>query len=155
MADLMDTVRELQAALGRRDRAAILALVAPDLEYHYHVGSKPLHGAEKFAKFLDGYFAQMQDVDWKIERWAQNGDVLMTEGYEQYTDAQTGQRLTNRYMGAMEFRGGKIARWRDYFQKGPVPGTGPGAAAAGGATAGGGNRATGGSGGSGASSPFV
>jgi limonene-1,2-epoxide hydrolase len=22
----------------------------------------------------------------------------------------------NRYMGAMEFRDGKIARWRDYFQ---------------------------------------
>jgi hypothetical protein len=36
----------------------------------------------------------------------------------------------------MEFRGGKIAKWRDYFQKGPVPGTGPGAAAAGGAGAG-------------------
>lgn len=145
MADLMDTVRELQAALGRRDRAAILALVAPDLEYHYHVGSKPLHGVEKFAKFLDGYFAQMQDVDWKIERWAQNGDVLMTEGYEEYTDAQTGQRVTNRYMGSMEFRGGKISKWRDYFQKGPVPGTGPGAAAAGSAAAGG----------SGTSSPFV
>jgi limonene-1,2-epoxide hydrolase len=144
MADLMDTVRELQAALGRRDRAAILAFVAPDLEYHYHVGSKPLHGAEKFGKFLDNYFALMQDVDWKIERWAQNGDVLMTEGYEQYTDAQTGQRITNRYMGSMEFRGGKIAKWRDYFQKGPVPGTGPGAAAA-----------AGGSGGSGTSSPFV
>ncbi len=169
MVDLMDTVRQLQSAIGRRDRAAILALVAPDLEYHYHVGSKPLHGVEKFGKFLDGYFAQMQDVDWKIERWAQNGDVLMTEGYEQYTDAKTGERLTNRYMGSMEFRGGKIAKWRDYFQKGPVPGTGPGAAAAGsasgsgtgsgdrGATTGGaaGGSASRASGGSGASSPFV
>jgi limonene-1,2-epoxide hydrolase len=150
MADLIDTVRELQAALGRRDRAAILAFVAPDLEYHYHVGSKPLHGVDRFGKFLDGYFALMQDVDWKIERWAQNGDVLMTEGYEEYTDTQTGQRLTNRYMGSMEFRGGKIAKWRDYFQKGPVPGSGPGAAAAG-AGAGAGAGASG----TGASSPFV
>jgi hypothetical protein len=46
----------------------------------------------------------------------------------------------------MEFRGGKIAKWRDYFQKGPVPGTGPGAAAAG---------AGAGASGAGASSPFV
>ncbi len=131
MPDLMDKVRELQAAAMRRDRDAILAMVTPDVEYHYHVGSKPLHGVEKLGRFLDGYFARMQDVDWKIDRWAQTGDALLMEGHEQYTDAQTGKRVTNLYMGAMEFRDGKIAKWRDYFQMGPPPGGGVGASAAG------------------------
>jgi limonene-1,2-epoxide hydrolase len=124
---LIETVWALQKANERRDRAAILALVAPDLEYHYHVGSKPLHGAEKLAKFLENYWARMQDTVWKIEKWAENGDTLLMEGYEEYTDATTGKRVTNRYMGSMVFRDGKIALWKDYFQMGPPPGGGPGA----------------------------
>ncbi len=127
MADLMDLVRQMQAAVKRQDRAAILALVTPDLEYHYHVGSKPLLGAAKLSKFLDAYWGRMKDTDWTIEKWAQAGsDTLLMEGFEAYTDAQTGERKTNKYMGSMVFRDGKIALWRDYFQMGPAPTGGPG-----------------------------
>jgi limonene-1,2-epoxide hydrolase len=127
MAELMDVVRQMQSAVKRQDRAAILALVTPDLEYHYHVGSKPLLGAEKLSKFLDAYWGRMKDTDWTIEKWAQSGsDTLLMEGFEAYTDAQTGERKVNKYMGSMVFRDGKIALWRDYFQMGPAPTGGPG-----------------------------
>jgi limonene-1,2-epoxide hydrolase len=131
MADLMDVVRQMQAAVKRQDRAAILALVTPDLEYHYHVGSKPLIGAAKLEKFLDGYWARMKDTVWQIEKCAQAGsDTLLMEGFEEFTDAQTGERKVNKYMGSMVFRDGKIALWRDYFQMGPAPTGGPGSQAA-------------------------
>jgi limonene-1,2-epoxide hydrolase len=116
MGALFDVMRQLQAAAERRDRAAVLALVTPDLEYHYHVGSKPVRGPEKLGKFLDGYWSRTKDTVWKIEAWAETGNKLLMEGWEEYTDTTTGERVRNEYMGSMEFRDGKIARWRDYFQ---------------------------------------
>jgi ketosteroid isomerase-like protein len=109
-------VERLQAAADRRDRAAILAMVTPDLEYHYHVGSKPVTGPEGLGRFLDNYWGRSKDGVWQITSFAQDGDKLLMEGWEEYTDTTSGNRVMNRYMGVMEFRDGKIARWRDYFQ---------------------------------------
>ena len=116
MSALIDVVKNLQSLAERRDRAAILALVTPDLEYHYHVGSKPVKGPEGLGRFLDNYWGRSKDGVWRIETFAQSGDKLLMEGWEEYTDIPSGRRVTNRYMGVMEFRDGKIARWRDYFQ---------------------------------------
>jgi ketosteroid isomerase-like protein len=113
----IDIVKRLQSAAERRDRAAILALVTSDLEYHYHVGSKPVRGPEGLGRFLDKYWERSKDGVWNIETFAQSGDdKLLMEGLEEYTDITNDKRVVNRYMGVMEFRDGKIARWRDYFQ---------------------------------------
>ena len=112
----IDFVKRLQAAADRRDRAAILAMVTPDLEYHYHVGSKPVKGPEGLGRFLDSYWSRFKDGEWHIDTFALSGNTLLMEGWEQLTEIATGQRVTNKYMGAMEFRDGKIAGWRDYFQ---------------------------------------
>jgi limonene-1,2-epoxide hydrolase len=116
MSAFIEIVKSIQSANERRDRAAILALVTPDLEYHYHVGSKPVRGPEGLGRFLDSYWARSKDPVWQITSFAQDGDKLLMEGWEEFTDTTNGQRVTNRYMGVMEFRDGKIARWRDYFQ---------------------------------------
>ena len=116
MSAYIELVKKLQHLAERRDRAAILAMVTPDLEYHYHVGSKPETGPEGLGSFLDNYRGRSKDGVWKIETFAQSGDTLLMEGWEEYTDTTNDSRVMNRYMGAMEFRDGKIARWRDYFQ---------------------------------------
>jgi limonene-1,2-epoxide hydrolase len=116
MSAYIELVKKLQGLAERRDRAAILAMVTSDLEYHYHVGSKPVNGPEGLGRFLDNYWGRSKDGVWKIETFAQSGDTLLMEGWEEYTDTTNGNRVLNRYMGAMEFRDGKIARWRDYFQ---------------------------------------
>lgn len=116
MSAFIDLVKNLQGAADRRDRAALLAMVTPDLEYHYHVGSKPVKGPEGLGRFLDSYWSRYQDGVWEITSFAQDGDKLLMEGWEELTEIATGQRVKNLYMGVMEFRDGKIARWRDYFQ---------------------------------------
>ena len=116
MSAYIELVKKLQGLAEKRDRAAILAMVTSDLEYHYHVGSKPVKGPEGLGRFLDNYWGRSKDGVWKIETFAQSGDTLLMEGWEEYTDTINGNRVLNRYMGAMEFRDGKIARWRDYFQ---------------------------------------
>ncbi len=116
MSAYIELVKKLQGLAEKRDRAAILAMVTSDLEYHYHVGSKPVTGPEGLGRFLDNYWGRSKDGVWKIETFAQSGDTLLMEGWEEFTDTTTGSRVMNRYMGAMEFRDGKIPRWRDYFQ---------------------------------------
>lgn len=116
MSPMRAVLRALQDANERRDRAAVLALVTPDVEYHYHVGSKPLVGPAKIGRFLDAYWGRSKDPEWQVETWAETGDKLLVEGFDAYTDIETGKRVTNRYMGILEFRDGRIHRWRDYFQ---------------------------------------
>lgn len=121
MATMTETMRAIVAAADRRDRAAILALVTPDLEYHWHVGSPPIHGVEKFGRFLDMLWGKSQDNVWTIEAMAEAGDRLLVEGCETYTEVGTGRRVVNRYMGSLHFRDGRIAKWCDYFQYDPPP----------------------------------
>lgn len=121
MSRMRAVLQALQDANERRDRAAVLALVTPDVEYHYHVGTKPLLGPEKIGRFLDAYWGRSKDPVWQVDTWAETGDKLLVEGYDAYTDIATGERVTNRYMGILEFRDGGIHRWRDYFQLGPTP----------------------------------
>jgi limonene-1,2-epoxide hydrolase len=45
----------------------------------------------------------------------------MIEGREEYTDTRSGRRVGHPYMGILEFRDDKVAKWRDYFEMNPVP----------------------------------
>jgi len=56
------------------------------------------------------------DSIWRIDRAAEGADFLMVEGYEEYTDTRSGKRIAHPYMGIFEFRGDKVAKWRDYFE---------------------------------------
>ena len=80
----IEPCKKLQNLAERRDRAAILAMVTPDLEYHYHVGSKPVTGPKRLGRFLDNYWGRSKDGVWKIETFAQSGDTLLMEGWEEY-----------------------------------------------------------------------
>lgn len=132
MSAMLQTLRALQDANTRRDKPAILALIAPDLVYHYHVGSKPVVGPDGLSRFLDRYWAMTSELVWRIDHHAESGDKLLVEGYEEYLEAATGRRVAHSYMGIFEFRDGKISGWRDYFEKGDPPPAPAAAAPAGG-----------------------
>jgi hypothetical protein len=61
-------------------------MVTPDLEYHYHVGSKPVKGPEGLGRFLDSYWSRYKDGVWHIDTFAQSGDKLLMEGWEELTE---------------------------------------------------------------------
>ncbi len=120
MSALIDLMKRLQDAIVRHDTAAIAELVTPDVEYHYHVGSKPLVGITRLLRFLDAYWARMQDTTWRIDTWAESNGRLLMEGVEEATDTLAGKRIVHPYMGIIEVRDGRIARWREYFQMDPA-----------------------------------
>jgi limonene-1,2-epoxide hydrolase len=103
-------------AVQAQDNERFLGHVTDDVEYVFHVGSPGVRGKDGVRRFLAKYRTIAEDVLWRVDRIAESGDCLFIEGYEEYTDKRTGQRIAHPYMGIMEFRDDKIAKWRDYFE---------------------------------------
>ena len=116
MSAMMDTVRAVMQANMDQDDEAFLSYLTDDIEYHYHMGSRPLLGKEWVAKFLNKYREITADVLWRIDNFAEKDNKLFVEGYEEYLDTRTNERIAHPYMGIFEFRDGKISHWRDYFE---------------------------------------
>ena len=116
MSELFDRFRAAQQAIITRDDEAFLDLLTDDVEYHYHVGTRPLIGKEWVQKFLIKYREVTSDAQWVIHNHAENGNVLFTEGIEEYFDVRSQKTISHPYAGVIEFRDGKIVKWKDYFE---------------------------------------
>lgn len=116
MSSPIERLRALMEVSKARDKPAFLAFFAPEIEYHYHVGTRPLIGVEWVDKFITRYWAQHSETEWVLTHWAENGNRVLTEGREDYVNAD-GVRVSHPYMGIIEFADdGRIVAWRDYFQ---------------------------------------
>jgi limonene-1,2-epoxide hydrolase len=111
-----ETLAAIMRANEERNTDAFLSHLTDDVEYHYHVSSRPLLGKDWVRKFINKYRTYTADVLWRVDRTAENENCLFVEGCEEYTDTRTGKRVAHPYMGILEFRGDKVAKWRDYFE---------------------------------------
>lgn len=116
MSAMQETLRSIMAATQAQDNEGFLQHLTDDVEYLFHVGSPGVRGKDGVRRFLTKYRTIAENVVWRVDRVAESGDCLFIEGYEEYTDKRTGERIAHPYMGIMEFRDGKIAKWRDYFE---------------------------------------
>jgi limonene-1,2-epoxide hydrolase len=116
MTDKMEIINALRDASLSKNHEAFLSHLTDDIEYHYHMSSRPLIGKEWVQKFLSKYDSITKDVVWRIDRHAETGNAMLLEGYEEYTDIRTGDRIAHPYMGVFEFDGDKVCKWRDYFE---------------------------------------
>ncbi|MDA0629791.1 MAG: nuclear transport factor 2 family protein [Proteobacteria bacterium] len=114
---LMQRMQSLMRASMDRDREAFLSHFDDNVVYILHTSVRPLEGIEWVGRFVDRYFKEMTDLLWRIDRWASNGNKLLVEGYEEYTERHTGKRVGHPYMGIVEFNDrGLIIAMRDYFE---------------------------------------
>ncbi len=120
MSDYLSILEQVIATHRDGDHEGFLALLTDDVEYHYHVTTRPLIGKDWVRKFLARYDEICADVTWRIDRHAEGDGFLMVEGYESYTDLRTGERVEHPYMGILEFTGDRISAWRDYFEMSPA-----------------------------------
>ena len=116
MTEKIDIINQVRKASLEKDHESFLSHLTNDIEYHYHMSSRPLLGKEWVQKFLNKYDSIATDVVWRIDRVAETEDCVLIEGYEEYTDMRTNDRIAHPYMGVMEFEGDKICKWRDYFE---------------------------------------
>lgn len=117
MPQYIETMKQLMDASARKDKTAFLSFFATDIEYILHPNARPLKGLEWLEKFLNKYHETLDGTVWRIDRYAQNGNKLLVEGYEEYIEKASGKRVGHPYMGIVEFNDeGKITHMRDYFE---------------------------------------
>ena len=113
MADHLPTYKSLIEAWKKKDIDAVLAMVTDDLEWHYLVGLPPLNGKDAARAFLEKFGGSIAEVRWRVFDAFQKDNKIVVEGVDEYTTT-TGGRVVVPYLGILEFRDGKIAKWRDY-----------------------------------------
>lgn len=112
----IDVMTQLMDTWKRRDVEGFLAMLDDDFQYHWHIGTKPLQGKEKMRKFLGNYSNSFEQRVWKVIHHAEAGDLLMIEGYEELYDKTHDRVIQQPFMQACEFKNGKLARMRDYYE---------------------------------------
>ena len=113
-----ETVRRFEEAWRAADLAAVYALMTDDILYH-NMPREPIHGLDAVKRYVDDYvarFGRLLSVDWDIKHTAVNGDTVFVERISRLS-WENGRRTTCPIVGVFEVRDGKIASWRDYFDK--------------------------------------
>jgi len=118
-AEYLAIYHSLIADWKKKDIDSVLAKLTDDIEWHYLVGNPPLTGKDAARGFLEKFGATIAEVRWRIFDAMVEGDKLMVEGVDEYI-AVDGKRIAAPYMGILQFRDGKIFRWRDYTDSGVI-----------------------------------
>lgn len=113
----VDTVRAVMAAWARHDIDELLTHIGPDIEWHYHVGSRPVQGRDAMRTLLERLKDHQLDSQWRVVHHAEAGDVVMIEAIDDYRNP-AGNRVQVPYMGVYRFDGDLIVEWRDYLDMG-------------------------------------
>lgn len=116
MSEKREALKVIMKAAKAQDIEGFVDCLTDDVEYHFHVSTPPVHGKDGVRRFMKKYPTIAENPLWRVDRVAEDGDCLFIEGYEEYTDKRTGERIAHPYMGIMEFRGDKVSKWRDYFE---------------------------------------
>jgi limonene-1,2-epoxide hydrolase len=107
------TVRTFLDALERKDWDAALALVTADVEYDNVPFGKVIGPDAMRSLFSRGVTKRADRLDWVVIRQAAQGDLVFNERLDRFRI--DGAWLEIQVAGVFEFRDGKIALWRDYF----------------------------------------
>ena len=108
-------VNDFCAAIGRKDQAAAMGLVAEDC-YYDNVPIGHMVGHEKMLEVLGPMFSSPDAVEFEILRQTATGNMVMNERIDRFILA--GKQIELPVMGVFEVNENKITFWRDYFDQG-------------------------------------
>ncbi len=112
MSDSKQVVVDFVEAWNRLDYDAIYGAMSDDIFYH-NIPMEPCVGIEAVRAFFDGSGMGADGAQWDIHHIAADGEVVLTERTDKFRI--NGKWIAIRVMGTFELQGGKIAKWRDYF----------------------------------------
>lgn len=115
MSENFKVLEALMAASKAKDHDAFIDLWSDDLEYYWSVHSKPVTSKEKLRKFLGNYEAAFDQQEWIVSNWVEKGDLMFCEGIEMIYDRTRDKVIRNPFVQAIEFKDGKVAKMRDYY----------------------------------------
>jgi len=118
VSDPRATVDAFRQAWKRADLDALYALMTDDIFYH-NIPRAPIVGLGAVKRYVDGYIERngaLITVDWDVKNIAANGNTVFVERISRLEWAN-GRRTECPIVGVFDVRDGKIAAWRDYFDK--------------------------------------
>ncbi len=113
-----ETVRRFEEAWRAADLDAVYALMTDDVFYH-NIPREPIRGLAAVKRYVDAYvarFGRLLSVDWDVKHTAVAGNTVFVERVSRLS-WENGRRTACPIVGVFEVRDGRIAAWRDYFDK--------------------------------------
>jgi len=111
-------VDALIEANEQRDVDALCALLTDDVEYE-NVGMGVCHGPDEVRALLGPFFAGAERVAWDVLAQLEHDGTVMNERVDHFY-LPGGKQVDVRVAGYFEVVGGKVRRWRDYFDTGAL-----------------------------------
>ena len=109
----IDTVKAFIAAYEARSVDGLLALMTPDARY-LNVGMPEMVGHDGIRAALTPFLAAATGAKWTVHHIAETADgAVLTERTDVFEFGP--KTVAIPVMGVFEFRDGKIAAFRDYF----------------------------------------
>jgi limonene-1,2-epoxide hydrolase len=112
-----DVVRRFGEALTNRDWDAFREVVAEDCVWTEVPSGEVIHGVEALIDLCRTFTAAFPDFRVESVTLIGQGDVVANEWRGQGTHAETGRGFVRTGVGMVEVRDGKIAAYRDYFDR--------------------------------------
>ena len=113
-----DVVAQLIKANEDRDIDALCAVLTDDVEYE-NVGMGVCHGPDEVRALLGPFFAGAERVAWDVLAQLEHDGTVMNERVDHFY-LPGGKQVDVRVAGYFEVVGGKVRRWRDYFDTGAL-----------------------------------
>lgn len=115
MSANFEVLQAFMKASKAKDHDTFVDLWHDEMEYYWSVHAKPITSKEKLRKFIRNYEAAFDQQDWTVVNWIEKGDLMFCEGIEMIYDKSRDTLIRNPFMQAIEFRDGKVAKMRDYY----------------------------------------
>lgn len=100
-----------------RDVDALMECFCDDAEYINIPMDPPNRGSAEIRAFIEGFIDTIEEIEFIVHHQLYQGDIVMNERTDRLK--MNGQWIELPVMGVFEFRDGKIAKWRDYFDMAP------------------------------------
>jgi limonene-1,2-epoxide hydrolase len=109
-----ETVNKFLAAWPRLNLDELMECFTEDADYQNIPMGPAAKGKDAIRKVIDSLMPTVKGLEIKILNTAVNGNVVFNERVD-ITDFGGGKRTELPVAGVFEVKGGKIAKWRDYF----------------------------------------
>src|SRR3989442_4975228 len=109
----LETVRRFCEAFSRRDPEEVLAFFTEDAVYH-NMPVPQVKGKAGIKTVLEMFLKPTEAVEFIVLKIAEGDDgAVLTERLDKFSLG--GKKVELPVMGVFELEGGKISKWRDYF----------------------------------------
>jgi limonene-1,2-epoxide hydrolase len=110
----LEVVNKFCVAWSRRNLDELMGYFTDDAEYQNIPMGPAAKGKEAIKKVINNFLPMAKGLEFKVLHTAANGNVVFNERVDIF-DLGGGKKIELPVAGVFEVSGGKVAKWRDYF----------------------------------------